>query len=746
MKKLLILLSAMTTCVASAVNVISCNENKYDHKSPDGDSYIYYYPNGKNDTNTHFSTGNAWEELGLDNVDLSNPNNVNKVSDDVEKSIAQSVMRNLNLAALGAIGDGSVTSSNTNTNIAQLSDIPSMFKDSSTLLTAIVNNKFQDQKNTQGKNWNKWLKDNYDGSENAYKSFLYQKGDGTSSASSMVSELLSNNSQTNYQYDQNVNLDTIKNYFNDPSTGIIAYYRANNSMPPTITDDQWQQISFAIGRSIGNQNDSDFKNNLNKLQKDITDSLDSDPNIKTYDELQQSNANLFNPLNNYDSNISPKVENGNFVFDYSNPTNSLTGFLSPSQEFIESNWFQIEKPLAVSQILVKYDNDGATKFDLTKNKLTGQKWDNLFSSNTISDLNSILNTSGTWDTLTYDVNSIQNADMSETYEPNLLTATATAGDDGFANDMFKTAVYSSLMKNQFDSSGSSVSITDSTGVDKLNTLAPSVGDTLDKSASYLLQEKNANYSNGEITDNDMFHILNIDGGTTNDNNVVAYFDTLGLHIVHIDGINNLTDPSTRDDNFLRSYTTLNQQAQIKKYNDYAHTTAIDANPMDNQFNNSTNSKYLDFLNAYSFNAQSTNPNLKTNYKFNVSDELKSFATFDPTKDTYDTSSIIMWFWQYEFIDWYINKDGWLDSLMKFPEAQAGSFNNIKWIFQNEIAKAMSGISNIFNKNIVEAFNNIINNTETNKKGPQGYYTINSYSSDSLWNNKYWYVWNIELKK
>ncbi len=763
MKKLLILLSSIFTVGTLGINVVSCStSNKYDKKDGSGNSYIYFLPNS-NGKNSYFSTGDAWNNLGLTDNKLSeDPTLENKLSPTIRNEINQNIMKMFNLSAFYNIGHTTDAQNSALENVAQFGDLPTIFNNRFGILESQVDNLIQSKKDSEGKNWSKWLSDNYDGDENKYKAFLYEEGDGSQSASSMLSSLLVEKYQNDYSYDLSTTIDGSDNTLNLTSMINEDLNGKVNIENTEITT--WKQIAYAtLGVTLDESKVSDFKASFEKDYADTTATSYNDLIGKTssYDDdsFQYLPLKNFGDNNNY---LSPDVdENGNFSFDYNS---SLNGMLSPSQEFIESSWFQTLHPLAVSQILIKYDNEGSTTFDLTKNNLKNKNWSNLFSSDTITNINKLITNAHTsssdniWGNVMADVNSLSDSNISSTYESNLLTTTATSSDtDGFANDNMKSAIYNSILGYHDDTTGNDIKLNSKDNVPTIDIINDD-----DLIPSEIQSNSQVQFDGTALINNDMFQIINLNKTSSSsnvDDNVVIYFDSLGLHIVHVDGIKYLQNrnevTSGIRDEFLINYTKEKQNENIRKYSDFFSSNDSSKLKSDSSvFNNLTNSDgdylYLDWLNNYSYSNESNsdvaNPNLVRPYKYDLESELKTYASFDATQSSIDLSSQNMWFWQYELIKWYetggatsISDEKWINKFLNFNDSITAQ--NIKFLFEQQLRESTENLNSLYQNNLQQAFVNIQKNTSTNSKGPQGYINLKDYNTyngydanDLLWNS------------
>ncbi len=779
MKKLLTLLSIMIVTGATATNVVSCSSstNIYDKKNSDGDSIFYFLPKSTDNNSVNYATSNAWKDLNIEN-----DSDLTKVPGSVKLQITQNLMKIFNVSSLASIADGTTKPTNDYENIADLSNIQSIFKNNWTNLQSEVEQTFKDQKNNQGKNWDSWLKDNYDGDENNYKAYLYSEGGDSDSASSVLAQTLSDNYQANYD---GVSGDNILEYLENKTDGLIPYYNENNNLDSWGNSLKKMQIVIAIFHETNLNNiDSDFDNLVDALDTATSNKGSSIENYK--DLLNYYNTDTSSPkeyklysIANDASNIAPNSSSSddpinNINYNYSNIQNdNLNGLFSPSQLFLENKWYQAEKPLAVSQILIKYSAESGTAFDYTSNKLedytTNEKINQLFnsksqesinkiidylnddSSKKISSIKSIASSNDNinkpetkWDQLMQWVPSYNDSNLSNEYESNLLTVNASEDTStGFANDMFKSSIYGSLLQKDSDDDAL---ITSSE--------ASSIPVSLSGDSGLIKELEQKDGINSE-KDNDMYKIYK-----AGDSNIIVYFDSLGMHLVHIDGSSNNTNTSnpnylntssgTQYD-YIKNYTKTDQLNNIQKYNNYINQR--DPNNENSNFNlytedtstGTTNHTYLDFLNAMQFGSITTNLDLKNEYKYDIKSELTAFATFDATQSTISSDSATMWFWNFDYIKWYLSgpddteNSDWISSILNFNN------KNIETIFNNELDIFDISMSGLYETNFESSVNSINTSRKTNPNGSQGAIDMSQLTENDDWNNLWnQSYWNIEL--
>ncbi len=736
MKKLLTLLSVTTMVGTLSTNVVSCsNSNKYDKKDGDGNSLIYFLE-GTNGTN--YSSKDAWNNLNIDGKHFKN--GIDTMPGSVKLSITQSLMKIFNVSALATLGNDDKYSANnlgysTSTGgTAGLGDIHSLFGQLWTKLTDEVNEKVKSKKKDEGKNWDKFLKDKYDGSEDVYKAFLYAQGDGTDSASDLLASSLINYYQSNFY---NISGLAAKQIFNEA----ITSYNTNHNWTKFTDNSKWLQMIVASSNSVATPI------TISKFKTDLATALSGTTTINNYDDLSTAHSGTYKEIadddkviqtnNSAELDASTEINPTNYLnMDYNDiSTNNLKGVFSPFQQFIENKWYSTKKPLAVSQIVVKYGTPSlGDKFDMTKDKLSDfNSLSKLFDTDTISKFNTINNfltdskiistdpTKTTWDNLLKDINAFKNDSISGNYSKDLLTVDSTAdATSGFGNDEFKDAVYSSLDE-----------ITKQTGINNID---------LSSDGTNFINSINRNTSINSGTDTQTMYKVFKAGP---DSNIVAYFDAIGLHLVHIDGsmstshskLNPVADSST---DTIKTYTKAKQEENISGFNKYNKTDGVKGNIT----NNTSGSDYLDFLNKNQNSAITDNTYLKGNYSYDISAEIKAFAKFTATDNTVKNYSTGMWYWNYDLTNWYLSGSAstpdskWLDKILKFNN------DHLSNLFHSEVNGASAALNGMYLNNLSTSIQNILTTNIKNYQGPQGGYDFDTLLS-AISQSKLWSVYTIE---
>ncbi|WHQ37231.1 lipoprotein [Spiroplasma sp. SV19] len=647
MKKLLSILSSMVIVGATVSGVVACNnkEKNNQHKNGNGDSIWAWIPGiygGK-----EITSPDIWSVLANPFVDAGNGKWTNDPSQwDGATRIKMSVqlMQILSVAILANPDKFFPTKQTTVGDIADYKDLKDILKDQWNLLVQNTNNtvekKKQSFKDSDQKNWEKKYHDfldsnykdisgasgnrKYEIEEQNYKAAIMTTGaDGGISATQMLTNILLNNNMRTYQTNTAETSVTKLSSFAD-------FLKGGGQAKDWNTNDQNSRTQVALAFSWDSTSGS-FGADLSKLTvTEINTRLDT---IAT--NLKTEGYDVTKYMVKYPPVSTP-------VFTDPSSTSIGTPLLAQSydpgqyslfQKYLIEKWFQNEKPLAVSKITYAFKS-GVTPTD------TGFTKDS-FDENVQDQINTdlaTLKTAANWDDF------INNIKGTATPSTDLLTLSTQA--DAVKSNILKASVY-----------------------DSIGATAAAPADDLDKAVTAIGRKATADAISG-----------NWKIGNTSDM-VVAFFDTNGLNLVHLDGREYLADATPT------SYNAYNSDWQFKSlnYSNIAYkamsdksqilTTDKTKQKMNTQF---ANAQYLWYLT----NRSLVNNDSISKLKFKVLDEVKKYATL--TSSSGSTDDKTWWFWIYDFFNNFNNKilqngaapDQWLKNFITFKDGEGK--NNADW--------------------------------------------------------------------
>jgi len=769
MKKFLSIFSCVVVTGSLGAGTSSCSSS-FDHKTDNGATIDYHLPI----TNKDFSANDLWNYLNLNNdkdfqKTIDSNWNVSSIPGSIKGKITQYVYKIFNTAFLAGLADDKGIAMPVKfKNVAGFGDLKRIFKLMWTDLSAEVEAQVKQEKKSQGKNWKKWLKDNYDGSEKKYRAHLFVfGGKGVISASDFL-----NNFMFNYQTDYGTIIS--QQVINIANTIITAIKSSKES---TITNLQWAQFAISQYQYASSSTLLDKSKTISDFKSNFISFVNSHPTIKDYHSLfdRTISNNPYVDITGkkiYQIDSAKTIEQDtlvktliydNYNSDLSN--NNEPGLFSPFQLFIERNWFKTKKPLAVSQILFKYGSDGGKNvFDITKHNFNDPLYNSLkliFSTKTYNNFKAIcallkinqpVRTSSSWDQTFTKIPTLygDDANIVATKSKDFLTPDGTEdANSGFNSDIQKLAVYGNLEKitspdahirNLVDYVPNSPTINKIFG----RPTSPHTGvagplTALDRSQSSRMAG--------------VFHI--------NKGNVIAYFDKLGLHLVHIDGStsnsntnqfkNSTYDPASINRNALVHYKKTSSNTDdtntlygnINKYNKETNTDNSRATGIFDNFKSSA--PYLNFLNKYQFLAQSKEEKFQSlnlqGLNYDLQTVIQNYGKFD-TSAASVSNSATFWYWSFSLAKFLLqtsnNDKTWLSKILDFKD-NAGA-NKIKQIFIKIIDNYLQLNKATALSNLTSAFQAIKTSIDSNYKGPQGNFELNTVLNQiGLDTNKYWNV-------
>ncbi|WP_424526455.1 lipoprotein [Spiroplasma endosymbiont of Glossina fuscipes fuscipes] len=683
MKKLLSILSSMVIVGATVSGVVACSnkEKNNQHKNENGDSIWAWIPGiygGK-----QITSPDIWSVLANPFVDAGNGTWTNDPSQwDGPTRIKMSVqlMQILSVAILANPDKFFPTAQTTVGDIADYKDLRDILKDQWNLLVQNTNNtvekKKQSFKDSDQKNWEKKYHDfldsnykditgasgnkKYEIEEQNYKAAIMTTGaDGGISATQMLTNILLNNNMRTFQTNTTETSVTKLSSFAD-------FLKGGGEAKDWNTNDQNSRTQVALAFSWYNAGGS-FGADLSQLTIDaINARLET---IAT--NLKAEGYDVTKYMVKFPPVATP-------VFTDATATTIGKPFLSQSynpgqyslfQKYFIENWFQNEKPLAISKITYAFKS-GATPTDTG---FTKDSFDENVQNQINTDLGALKNALS-WNDF------INNSKGTATASTDLLTLNTQA--DAVKSNILKASVYNSI------------GATAAAPAANLDAVVSAIGR---KAAG---DEISGNWTIG--TGKDM---------------VVAFFDTNGLNLVHLDGREYLTDATAT------SYTSYNSDWQFKSLN-YSNisykamtdktqimTTDKSQQKMNTQF---TNAQLLWFLG----NRSLVNNDSTSKLKFKVLDEVKKYFTLSSSSGSADDKT--HWFWPYDFFNNFNNKilqngaspNQWLKNFITFKDGQG--HNNADW-FTSIISAMTTNLSGGAVQRLYSSF-------EAENKTIQGYKT------------------------
>jgi len=738
MKKFLSIFSCVVVSGSAAISTTSC-ANGFDHKTSGGSTIDYHLPI----TNKDFSADNLWKYLNLNNDPqfqqvIDNNWRVDSIPGAIKQKISQYVYKIFNGALLAGLADPKgIEIPGSFSNVAGFGDLKQIFALMWSDLTAEVNAQVKHQKKTQGKNWTKWLKDNYDGSESEYRAHLFVfGGDGVISASDFI-----NNFMFNYQTDfGTISSPQVIALFNQ----VISAIKDNKTS--SITNYQWAQLAISQYQLSTKALLNNFAT-IESFKNYLTNYLSTHSDVTNYSGLvptpTPANPSFFDvtgkSIYQIDSSktISATDQVKTLIYDNYNSdlsNNNELGLFSPFQLFIERNWFKTQKPLAVSQILFKYSSDGGKNaFDITKKNFTDELYnrlEKLFSTKTYNNLESIMkdlknatqtSSSKTWDQEFSSISTTYGTDSNivATKSKDFLTPNGTEdANSGFNSDIQKLAIYGNLNKISATNNKNLI------GYDAQGIWNKTFGKPKEDSLTAIYRQN----------ENTMAGVFKINYG-----NVVVYFDKLGLHIVHVDGSsssstnNHLKKVQPSSETTLTNYKITNSTddsnsvyGNINKYNKQTDINNPNASGLVNNFD--SDSTYLNFLNKHQFLAQSKDFKAKNTQELNydIQSDLQSYAKLDTSSPSVSNTAPF-WFYSFAFAKYLLDNNNtnpnWLTKILDFSDS-SNAAKKIENIFLNIINNYQQFNNAISLRSLTKSFNAIKTSIDTNYEGPQGNFVLN----------------------
>ena len=734
MKKLLSIMTALTLTGSAGTTLVACSSTDTKHLNDKGNSIWAELPGldgGKNNPDS----ADVWNEMdpfGGASADPTNPNNWDGA---VQSTVTIQILKMLSVSILAnaekIFGSGGGAPK---TNIAGYSDgfVKQLESDWTQLKTA-VNNEVANQKESYKeqygkdweKHWNDMLKNDYDGSENNYRAYLFAEGKDTNASMMLTNTLIGQgafNSST-------VNMATLGSYrkaWATASTQPGGSTTWANSNPAEARELALSMTSYrSKDGTIPNIWKNDQTNNIS-LENDVIPALES-----LAKDLSKAVVLYAVPVKTYDSSNKKYSERSN-GFTHS------SGLISAFQNFALQKWYSEEKPLAISTITIDYRPGGDPK--------SGQKGldagtddpGRLFNDTQETQINQILGKLSDGTTTWNDLRSGEYGGIKPTYGSSLLTV--DPGDGKTYNTNLSASVYGAIN-----------SLTAGSGI---STLPSKIGDD-DGLLASINRSQSATWDGTAIDPvkpGTMYKVYNIaqpSSATGAPDPVVVYLDDTGLNLVHIEGLEAWNSQTTKTNTAgPENTTTANQDADNFNYNlsrgqaqsgSLAQETPAQlmgddkSNTAATAFNYGIYNKYLQYL----VNQSYINTLPGSYQKFNILTTMQAYATLDSSSKAGNH----LWFtWMYDFFKNYFTKiatttqTDWLNNFITFnPKSSKSSNDNAtiaQW-FEDTIANNNSSLNTYPSSALATAIEKANETIGSNAAKPQSRYPDGTYWTNNV---------------
>ena len=724
MKKLLSIMTALTLTGSAGTTLVACSSTDTKHLNDKGNSIWAELPGldgGKNNPDS----ADVWNEMDPFGGDSADPTNPNNWDGDVQSTVTIQILKMLSVSILAnaekifGSGGGAPKASLAGYSNGFVKQLESDWTQLKTAVNNEVANQKESYKEQYGKDWEKhWndmLKNDYDGSENNYRAYLFAEGKDTNASMMLTNTLIGQgafNSST-------VNMATLGAYRKD---WVTAIKQPGGS-------DTWAKSNPAEARELALSmtpyiNQQSMPAGL--WSKDQANTISLDPDVTT--ALDGFSKNPTSAVVRYAVPI--KTFDGTKYSARSNGFTHSSGLISAFQNFALKKWYSEEKPLAISTINIPYDSDPSTGQKGLING-TGSTSPNLFNINKQKLINSLLtglNSTTSWDQLRR--GAIRN--INPTYGSSLLTV--DPGDGKNYNANLSASVYGAI--SNLTATGTTFSKIPST-IDGDNGLLKSIN-----------RSTGATFSNDQVSPGTMYAVYGIapnSSVTDPTDPIVVYLDDTGLNFVHIEGLaawngqsvktNNVDQESiataTQDaDNF--NYN-LSQKEQAQPGSLAQETPAQLMGTSTTAFNYGINNKYLQYL----VNQSYVNTLSQSYQKFNILTTMQAYATLDSSSKAGNH----LWFtWIYDFLNDYFQniattaQSSWISNFITFNPKSSKSSNDNKAIdewFIDTIANNNSSLNTYPSSALATSIEKANETIQSNVGKPQSNYPGGLYWSKQV---------------
>ncbi len=591
-KKLLTLLGSVSLTATTATMAVACGTD-YDIKE-DGNSVLIQFLQSIDGKAKITSTDILWKLINSSN----GPKNREKLTLDLLKMINLSILANIDSEE----NEFTIDEDNLYTNY----DLKNTLKERWTNLISIVDRQIVNEKDVYKKEhgkkwekeWNKMLVDKYsvyqDDVKSMDKNFLENKykadlllTDTNNNASKTLLDVLINTDQTGVTWISSN--DIIKKY--NALTKVINDNKDNDAAIASYLRADLDQIA-----QIKNSTTSDTSDwEETKLTSESSDAAIA-AEAKEVIEIEKEEILYDTPVN---------LNN----FTISDTNNSRAGFLSNSQKFFLDRFYNTQAPLAISEVVVPFSENGTFDDGVTVSDF--QSLDGNDEKNTNELLEQIAKDSkegNTWRRWMVEAKTDKHPKATVKNYDKLMTL---SNSTDFTQDM-RAVVYDFTLGGKVNGA-----IVPATSGEK----------TLENLIKEISREKK---------DGKKFYVYNEDQGR------VYYVDSTGLHIVQIDGYSYLVKSSSVEkigkrqegiiDNKINE-ETLAELNEFKKYNalqDTEKVAALQTNRSETytNLNKTVVNPYLHYLTNSSMLKGITG----SAYSFDIMSEVKTWAQVSSSTD------------------------------------------------------------------------------------------------------------------
>ena len=670
MKKLLSIMTALTLTGSAGTTLVACSSTDTKHLNDKGNSIWAELPGldgGKNNPDS----ADVWNEMdpfGGDSADPTNPNNWDGA---VQSTVTIQILKMLSVSILAnaekifGSGGGAPKASLAGYSNGFVKQLESDWTQLKTAVNNEVANQKESYKEQYGKDWEKhWndmLKNDYDGSENNYRAYLFAEGKDTNASMMLTNTLIGQgafNSST-------VNMATLGTYKTAWESAGSSDTWANDN-PAEARELALSMTPYLVSGSVPKLW-SDDQNNTITLQnvKDALNDFKKNPPVPVAPVVRYAV-----PVKTYDSTKTQPYSARSNGFTHS------SGLISAFQNFALKKWYSEEKPLAVSTITIDYRSSDPETGQKGLNAGTDDP-DRLFNDTQEAQINQLLGKLSDGSTTWNDLRSGEYGGIKPTYGSSLLTV--DPGDGKTYNTNLSASVYGAIS-----------SLTAGSGI---TTLPSKIGDN-DGLLANINRSTGATWDGTQVTPGTMYKVYNIAQGasvTTPPDPVVVYLDDTGLNLVHIEGLEAWNSQTTKTNTAGQESTlTATQDADNFNYNlsrgqaqsgSLAQETPAQLmGTGSTAFNYGIYNKYLQYL----VNQSYINTLPQSYQKFNILTTMQAYATLDSSSKAGNH----LWFtWMYDFLNNYFQKiattaqSSWISNFITFNPKSSKSSNDNATITQ-----------------------------------------------------------------
>ncbi len=594
-KKLLTLLGSVSLTASTATMAVACGTD-YDIKE-DGNSILIQFLQSIDGKAKITSTDILWKLINSSN----GPKNREKLTLDLLKMINLSILANIDSEE----NEFTIDEDNLYTNY----DLKNTLKERWTNLISIVDRQIVNEKDVYKKEhgkkwekeWNKMLVDKYsvyqDDVKSMDKNFLENKykadlllTDANNNASKTLLDVLINTDQTGVTWISSN--DIIKKH--NALTKVINDNKDNDAAIASYLRADLDQIA---------QIDNSTKSETSKWEETKLTTESSDAAIvaeaKRVSEIEKEKILYDTPVN---------LNN----FTISDTNNSRAGFLSNSQKFFLDRFYNTQAPLAISEVVVPFSENGTFDDGVTVSDFQSLDGNDQKNTNELLEQIAKDDSTDTWRRWMVEAKTDKHPKATVKNYDKLMTL---SNSTDFTQDM-RAVVYDFTLSGDVKANGKEFVPTE--GEKRLENLINDIS--------------------REKKDGKKFYVYNEDQGR------VYYVDSTGLHIVQIDGYSYLKESKTtekigkRQEGIIENKIneeTLAELNEFKKYNalqDTEKVAALQTNRSKDgtygKLNKTVVNPYLHYLT----NSSMLKGIAGSAYSFDIMSEVKTWAQVSSSTD------------------------------------------------------------------------------------------------------------------